>query len=505
MSLFDSKLFAWLKPRRQPIFHSRALPGRRISLDRPDELSAGWMAIEAPPDHESNWRTLSLDNKTLSLMSPADLVELMVDLSPEISSGLWHYLRLCNPGWEVKAYQVGSEDDQQTINQQAQTVLEEFLQSLHFIYTPENEVPADTVLNVLFITAWLRGAFAAELVLDEDGRTPLNIATPDPHGFRFRKVNDEIRGQLWQLGQYQDGLFKPIDRETVRYIPVDPLPGKPYGRSLMAPSLFTCLFLLSMLHDIKRVVMQQGYPRLDLSVNFELLASNAPPEARPGTEEFDTWVTAVMNEIDTVYSSLEPDDAYVHSDVIAVNRPVGAVDASALGGIGDLITVLERMASRALKIQPLLLGINDTTTETNAIRQWEIQSATIKSLQHLAENLLQGLLQLALEAQGIQATVEFRFAELRDSELMRDAQTEAIRIQNAKAKYLAGWINQDQASEEITDHPADVPLPRVIDLGGTADIFNADTANNELIQEIQRARLAIEASFPQVPVNGHAH
>jgi hypothetical protein len=65
-----------------------------------------------------------------------------------------------------------------------------------------------------------------------------------------------------------------------------------------------------------------------------------------------------------------------------------------------------------------------------------------------------------LRASGIQAVVEFRFAELRAAEMLRDAQTEAMRISNAEKKYKNGWITQDEASIEITGKPAAEEEPR---------------------------------------------
>src|SRR5690606_28043428 len=131
----------------------------------------------------------------------------------------------------------------------------------------------DIVFGRLFMSAFLRGALFAELVLDSGGRVPVDLATPDPISVRFRRVQDPQRGPIWQPGQWQGGEFVPLDRPTVRYTPVDPFPGSPYGRPLAAPSLFTTLFLLAMLHDIRRVVQQQGYPRLDISLDTEKMAT----------------------------------------------------------------------------------------------------------------------------------------------------------------------------------------------------------------------------------------
>jgi hypothetical protein len=55
--------------------------------------------------------------------------------------------------------------------------------------------------------------------------------------------------------------------------------------------------------------------------------------------------------------------------------------------------------------------------------------------------------------------VQWRFAELRAAEQMRDAQTEGMQIANESAKYAAGWTDQNEASQAITGHDAELPAP----------------------------------------------
>jgi hypothetical protein len=102
---------------------------------------------------------------------------------------------------------------------------------------------------------------------------------------------------------------------------------------------------------------------------------------------------------------------------------------------------------------PLLMGITDGVSEANANRQWEIHTAGIKSLQHLAEALLEHFFELALQAQGIQANVEFRFAELRAAEELRDQQTLQLKITNYQALVDGGYVDRDEASLELVGHP----------------------------------------------------
>jgi hypothetical protein len=426
----------------------------RVSVDTEAQTFGSLLtaAVNAPLTSDETWSAFDLDARTLARMSPTRLLELLADLSPEVSKALWDFLRMCNPGYVPTAMRPSGKLPGQATHQQA---LDDFLGVLKTRYGS-----VDVVIGRLFISAFLRGALMAELVLDDAGRAPLDIATPDPASARWRQVQDPQLGPVWQLGQWQGGAFVPLDRDTIRYVPVDPLPGRPQGRAIAAPSLFAAVFLLAMLHDIRRVVQQQGYPRLDLSVDLEKLAAAMPRDAANDPETFKVWVNAIIREVETVYASLEPDDAYIHTSVVNVNRPVGTVDSSSLGAVDQLIAVLERMLVRALKTIPLLFGMTDGVSEANANRQWEMHVAGIKAIQHLCEGLLEHLLTLALRAQGIPAVVQWRFAELRAAEMLRDAQTESQQISNESAKYQAGWTSQDEASNAVTGHDADEPEPR---------------------------------------------
>lgn len=456
-----------------PQINNRALAGGRISKDRPQQALGWGTAILPPPDYESDWRALTLDDRTLARLTPTRLLQMMADLSPEVSSALWYFLRLCNPGWEAEALRPNSE----TQDKRAQRAIDDFMDLLDDQYGA-----VDVVFNRLFMATFLRGAALGELVLNRTGKLPVDIATPDPITIRFKEMVDEDRGLIWVPGQWQSTGFVTFEDETIRYLPVDPFPGSPYGRPLVSPALFTSLFLLSMMHDLKRVIQQQGYPRLDIAIDFAALAESMPDEAHKSG-----WADAVRTAVENAYAALEPDDAFVHDANITINRPIGAVDADSLGAVDALIQALERMAARALKTMPLLMGITESTSETQANRQFEIQAAGIKSIQHLVENLMERLLKLALEVQGIQADIAFRFAEIRAAEELRDAQTLAMQIANAKALYDHGYTSQDESSEMVTGHPADAPEPRV-STGGIGIVQGDGDGEEALNQGSDRKR-----------------
>lgn len=415
---------------------------------------------------DAEWSALNMDARALSEMSPERLLELLANLSPEISKALWDFLRFCNAGWTATAMRPSGKMPGTAAHQAA---LDDFLAVLK-----ERYGSVDIIIGRLFMSAFLRGALFAELVLDKTGRTALDIATPDPATARWKVVEDPDLGQTWQLGQWQRGQFVPLDQPTVRYLPIDPFPGHPEGRAIAEPAVFCSTFILATLHDVRRVVQQQGYPRIDITVIMERLKANMSQADKQNAEKLLRWTEETVNDISSNYGSLEPDDAYVHTDDVVVNRPVGTLDASSLSGVKVIFDVLERMATRGTKSMPLLMGTNQTGTETQSNREYEAFIAAIKAIQHLCESLLEHLCTLALRAQGIPAVVQWRFAELRAAEMLRDAQTAQLQIANERAKYAAGWTSQDEASQAITGHAAEEAAPRSMDGAGSVSAANPD-------------------------------
>lgn len=413
-------------------------------------------ALRAPLSAEDDWRALDLDSMTLSRMSPARLLQLLSDLSPEVSRALWDFLRFANGGWEATAMRPSGTSKAPATHQ---TVLDAIIARI-----AERHGAFDVVLNRIYLGAFLRGAFVAELVLDGNGRQALDIATPDPASIEFEVRTDEA-GPRYVPGQRVRGQFVALDMPTFRYVPIDPFPGRPYGRAPAAPALFAALFLLGLLHDLRRVVAQQGYPRLDVSISMEKLQAMMPE----GLDEVQTaaWVAGAIQEVQAAYSRLEPDDTYIHLDIAEVKRPVGTLDSSSLGAVDGLVTALERMLVKALKTVPIMQGITDGVAEANVRVQWKIYRTTLRVFQHMLEQLLDYLLGMALQAEGVAAKAQFRFATVDITDRYIDAQTDDLNTRTVIAQYQAGWISQDEAARRGAGvEKADSSAPRSSSGGG---------------------------------------
>lgn len=409
--------------------------------------SGGYRLNQVVPQPESgDWRLENVTPDELRRMTPADLIARMIRISPEISRAYFDFLRMANPGHELKAVNPGTDIP----NEQGQEWLNWFEKVLS---DRNNRGSADVVYNQMLTNLWVRGALFCELVLAKDARTFADIVVPDAYSARFKVVKDEeIGGQRFQLVQGTGRDEVILDRITIRYIPVDPLPDTPYGTSPVAPGLFPAIFLITMLQDARRVVAQQGWPRLNIMVKVAEIIATMKPEDQKKPDVVKAWVAQAVSEIAASYSDLDPDQAWVHSDTVEFGSPIGAIGN--LEGIGALISVLERMCVRALKSQPLLFGMPEGVSEANANRQWEVHVQGIQALQSLCSAALSSLFTLALEAQGIAAEARFAFKELRAIEDLRDAQAEFQRLTNAQLAEVLGYREHDEASIYAVGHPA---------------------------------------------------
>lgn len=454
--------------------------GGRITADSMQWASRALAATIPPPSQQTDWIFGNIDDRTFQRATSEKLMELLADLGPELSKGIWDWLRLCNPGHEWEAVNIDG-----TPSENGLLALKAWEEEIS-----QRNGAFETVLSRMLIAGPLRGAFFTEIGFDDAGRMPIDLYTPDPATARFERKPDQTGYRLYQTtsggGVTQREYLDEDPR--VRYVAIDPLPGSPYGRPIFAASLFLSVFMIGLLHDLRRVVAQQGFARADIMIMQEAVKSLMEPDEREDPEKFLEVFDTLRKSIEADVNDLEPDDAWVHSDATKMDLHKGAVDTSSLSAVTGLTQLLERSQVRALKSMPLLMGITDSVSEANANRQWEIYAAGIKAVQHLAESSLSNHGTLALQAQGIQARATFVFAEMRSAEELRDAQTDRVKLENAWIRYLAGAITFPEfvamVRTDSGDPPAGMTEPRgelagISGGGGTATGDEAATTNPE--------------------------
>lgn len=455
----------------------RNMGGKRVSMENPG-IMAGGMETFTQFSRSAYWQTTTLSSRfntdNFSKININELAELLTDLSPEVSAALWYYLICCNSGYTISVTKPGSVDGTPYV--EAQAYLDKCLKTLGSYHGTLN-----TYFDKTFMCIFMRGGFLFELVLMENGKDFADIAAPDTKTLTFKRITDPIRGQVWDYGQYQNGTFVSLDIPTVRYVPLHPLPGQIEGRPMISPVFFTAIFLMSVLRDLKRVIQQQGYMRLDLEVVFEKLRDSMPEDAQNDPEIFKTWADGVIADIENHYGDLEPDDAYIHPDAVKVNAPVGTASANSLTAMDSLFGILERMAVRALKTLPSLLGLQDSGTNQGAEnRKFEFYQKGNETIQRMVETGFGDECELALQAAGYQAKVSVKFAQMRASEELRDLQVANLKSQVARSQYDNGWISQDEAAKYATDKDkADQESPRAAAPSTAGSIANIQTTQPE--------------------------
>lgn len=430
--------------RQVPLADKTQLQGGRATT-----MGSGPGAPSAPKGNllpqPDQWRISDVEPSHLLNLNPAELLSRLVRISPEIGRARYDFLRLANPGWTWQAVIPGTEEP----HEQGQVALDMFVDTLRLRHGSPN-----VVFNRLLDGVFMRGALFCELVLDRTARIPLDIATPDPYTAEFRFIDDPEVGTRWELVQQQvvggQRRIVPIERPTVKYVPLDPLPDSPFGTPMVTPALFPALFILTMLQDARRVVAQQGWPRLDIEVLVSELIQTMPDADRQDAAKVRRWVEDTIAEVAAAYGELDPDKAWVHTDSVHIGNPIGAIGN--LQGVAPLVDILERMNVRGTKTMPMMMGLPEGVSEANANRQWEMLTKGTEAVQLLVEHPLSDLGTIVLEAQGIPAVSLFVFDEMRSSEELRDAQALNQKLVNAQLAEQLGYMSHDEASVYAVGH-----------------------------------------------------
>lgn len=397
-----------------------------------------------------------------------EAMRLIRDVDSMASQAIWNFLRLLNPGHEFKAYVFGADGSEKAEEGLAQLVLDDLVQRIGKEYGGG----LDQFLNVLHLIQLTQGAIAAEVAPTEGLDEVEDWYAIDPALLAFQRIGVDAAGnpvdatptlgdsteatstQLVLGQRWSNGTFHPLPPEQVFYMPLDPDVDDPYGRPPLVAALSDVLGIAQMINDLRQAVHVAGYPRVDIKVLWDVLKAVAPTDLQAAgkEKEFANWGQQRLNELVESMGSLESDDTFIHFDWIevgGVQMPMGAqIDPE------KVEKVLMHQLTSGLKHLPILLGLNEASSETHGSVQWQIFIAGVEALQHGSKRVIEKLGNTSLRIYGIAAHCKLTVKEIRKVDRLAEAQAEFIETKTRQIWVQGGLIDLDDMAMELTGSAA---------------------------------------------------
>ena len=396
---------------------------------------SGLEEYAALPNPSASWKTLETQRKHLLNLPYSSMLDIALDLSPQINKGLYDFLRFSNPGTLLDG------------TPRAVNATKAFI-SVMDNYYGSFKSHIDSIFSGIFLT----GGFFPELVLNDDATAPVDIALNNPLLAKFRRIQDPLRGWVWELGQ-DDGMggFTSLEKtRLVKYIGFDRTVDNPYGRPLVAPAVHSSLFLLGIISDLRRALANQGLSRIDYELQADELLRliDRNPDIAGDDEATAQFIEDQIDLISETLGSLDVDSDYVHLSTVKVNYATNPMQTN-INGLDTIVDNLKIDVVNGFKGVAALSNLLNSTTETHGNLQVDFFVSAINSLQDEVGGVLKEYFDIGNKVQGIPSELLFQFKRQRAYDRIQFAEFVKTETETVLAKLKAQVITVAEARNEI--------------------------------------------------------
>ena len=372
--------------------------------------------------------------------SADELLQEFSKYDPDVSTGIWNFLRMANSG--ITCIALNSEGKpEKDFQLSLDNILKTFTGVNDFKnWTIPNSI--EQVANSVIKYVLLRGACGLELVLDSNKRASY-LSIVDPITIRFE--------------QPKTGAYVPYQGDKKVAMPtffwqlLDPDANSPYETPPFLPVIQAVLFNISVMQDLERVVKRTAYPRISVKIVEQTLRKFAPVAAQTDDAIMSEWLKGQRASIGESLRTLKPEDAAVFFDSLEID--VLEAKSNSTIDFRPLKEVIDQRIISGMKSLPTILGRQFGASQTLGGVEALLYAKSVTSLQAIAEQLLSRTLTLALRLEGKAGTVTVKYLPVN---LRPENELEAFKgLKQARIleQLSLGFITDEEASIELTGDP----------------------------------------------------
>lgn len=247
------------------------------------------------------------------------------------------------------------------------------------------------------------GVLGAELILNKEF-WPSEIRTPDMSTIEwFEKKPGQFTPQQTTLNG--DKISLDIPTFFCEWFRQDPT--TIYSVSPFVSAINTIAARQQIINDLYRIMQITGYPRMDVTVLEEVLMKNVPAEHKTTEEKRQAYVRAQLGYITSTLGSLRPEQAFVHTDSVTVEK--GSVQSAAMAmDIKPIIETLNAQNQAGLKTVSTLIGRGTAGVNTSSVEA-RVFAMNADGLNKPIANIFSQIFTMALRLTGSMSYVECSF------------------------------------------------------------------------------------------------
>lgn len=374
-----------------------------------------------------------------------------------LSTAIYDLVQIANSGLKLKAYDSTTHEFSPEGTRVARNILT--LMDTVYDYTKGfvDRRPVSAVLETALREVVITGAVSGELVLNR-ARFPDRIQLVP-----FETLTWRSRGGGGKYPVQRGVTSEEVVLDIPNFWVVESHLGtdSPYPRSMMEAGLSTTFYYAEFIEDMRRVIRRTGHSRMVAQINAEQVRLAAPKEARDNEQKMQQHMESVRNELQSILSAMEPEDALVVYDVADVKEISASGEKQ---DYSELMQTLAGMAATSLKSHPSILGLRIEGSQSLSNTESLIFLKVAEAARTAVQMFMSRAMTLATRLCGVDVYVRATF---RPINLRPEDELEAFRVmrQDRVLDQLSlGLISDDEAHDELELPPRRPGMP---ELSGT--------------------------------------